>query len=494
MAVSKPKYPLGSPQEHIEMCGSHELPIDMMCEDCDKFICGKCAKTDHKDHEWNTLSTAATQRRRGLLKFLTKIREGDLPGIDEKIEMVSKQITENEELCDSEIKKLQKHVDEIMARLLEIRNHNEEILRGNLEKKNEKLKSKKSEMNKKKKEIQEVVKFMEDNKSTMSDFSLIDNHRELTKMLSGPDVDIKNYKHSARYSKGEISDEVLKNMTGKTLDLDDFSLTETNSFKYGDDIIRLLEALCEDHCYIGDKNSPYFEQLVNTEGEIKYRYNIASSDMCVTDTSDVYFTDFSNNSISRLSPSGSVSTVISADPLRPVGICQSVDSGLLVTLRDDESGYFKLDSHSRRLVRHITVTGEVIREYEYQEDGQTRLFTYPVRVTQNSNSDICVLNFTNPTTGDLVIISPSGRMKSIYHGQNLTEDFFPADIVCDSLCNILVTDLYNKQIHILSPDGEFLKFLLTENEVNSPYRLSLYKSTLWVGYYEGLVEVFRYKV
>ncbi|XP_061178364.1 protein wech-like [Saccostrea echinata] len=214
--------------------------------------------------------------------------------------------------------------------------------------------------------------------------------------------------------------------------------------------------------------------------------------MCVSDTGDAYFTDFNNNSISCLSPSGSVSTVISTDPLAPAGICQSVDGGLLITLIDDESDRYKLESHSRRLVRHITVTGDVIHEYKYQEDGQSRLFTFPRSVTQNSNSDICVVNRTNPTAGELVIMSTSGRMKSVYRGRNLTEDFWPGNAVCDSLCNILVTDINNIQIHLLSPDGEFLKFLLTENKVYHPTRLSLYKSTLWVGYKEGLVKVFQY--
>ncbi|XP_062613118.1 uncharacterized protein LOC134274892 [Saccostrea cucullata] len=198
-------------------------------------------------------------------------------------------------------------------------------------------------------------------------------------------------------------------------------------------------------------------------------------------------------SIQCLSPSGSVSTDISTDPLEPLGICQSVDGGLLVTLRDYVTHSYKLESHSRCLVRHITVTGDVIQEYEYQEDGQTRLFTWPYSVTQNSNSDICVVNLTGNTTGELVIISPSGRMKSVYRGQNLKKNFIPFDVVCDSHCNILVTDSLNNQIHLLNPDRKFLKFLLTDNEKNGPYSLSLYKSTLWVGY-DGLVKVFTYSV
>ncbi|XP_062615053.1 uncharacterized protein LOC134276785 [Saccostrea cucullata] len=346
------KYSLGSPLAPIVMCETHELPIDMICEDCDEFICAKCAKTDHREHDWNTIHTAATQRRRSLPVFLKKIKEEDLPRINEKLE-------------------------------------------------------------KKKKGIVDIVKFMEENNSTMSDYSLIDNHRELTKRLSELKDHTTNCEHSVKFRRGEINDDLVESLVGKTLNLDYIAVIQTNSFEYGNASISLLEAF------------------------------------------------------------DAVSTVISTDPLAPIGICQSVDGGLLVTLRDEESGPYKLESHSRRLVRHITVTGDVINEYEFQEDGITRLFKLPIGVTQHNNSDICVVNGTSNTTGELEIMSHSGQMKCVYRGQNLTENFDPTDVVCDSLCNILVTDLRNKQIHLLSPDGEFLKFLLTDEEVNHPYSLSL---------------------
>ena len=68
MAANK-EYPLGTPQEHAFICEKHALmPIDVTCEDCGEFICSKYAKEDHKDHDWITISTAATLRTRGLLK------------------------------------------------------------------------------------------------------------------------------------------------------------------------------------------------------------------------------------------------------------------------------------------------------------------------------------------------------------------------------------------------------------------------------------------
>ncbi|XP_061194803.1 uncharacterized protein LOC133202968 [Saccostrea echinata] len=256
-------------------------------------------------------------------------------------------------------------------------------------------------------------------------------------------------------------------------------VTLINSFQYGYETINVLETFREDLCYIGEYDSEYTEK-VNKNGAKEHKFRIAPTDMCVIVNGHVYFADARNYSISCLSPSGSVSTVISTDPLGLGGICQSMDGGLLVTLMDKESNPYKLVSHSRRLVKHITLTDDVIHEYEYQEDGQTRLFTMPGHLTQNSNSDICVVNETcGSCIGELVIMSSSDHLKSVYHGQDLTKNFAPSDVVCDFLCNILVTDPLNDQIHLLSSEGEFLKFLLTENEVYGPYSLSLYKSTLW---------------
>ena len=79
MAAKEEEYPLETPQEHALMCEKHALmPIDVTCEDCEEFICSKCVKEDHKDHDWITIPTAATLRTRGLLKAMTKIEEEDI--------------------------------------------------------------------------------------------------------------------------------------------------------------------------------------------------------------------------------------------------------------------------------------------------------------------------------------------------------------------------------------------------------------------------------
>lgn len=51
----------------------------------------------------------------------------------------------------------------------------------------------------------------------------------------------------------------------------------------------------------------------------------------------------------------------------------------MVALIDTDTDIYEPTPHSRRLVRHVTRRGDVIHEYEYQEDGKTRLYTVPFR-------------------------------------------------------------------------------------------------------------------
>ena len=65
MAEKEEECILETPQEYVLMCEKHNsMPIDITCEDCEEFICSKCVKEAHKEHNWITISTAATLRTR----------------------------------------------------------------------------------------------------------------------------------------------------------------------------------------------------------------------------------------------------------------------------------------------------------------------------------------------------------------------------------------------------------------------------------------------
>nr|XP_022336251.1 uncharacterized protein LOC111132719 [Crassostrea virginica] len=495
MADKEEEYPLGTPQEHALMCEKHALmPIDLTCEDCEEFICSKCAKKDHKDHDWDTISSAATLRTRGLLKAMTKIEDEDIQQIDEKIQKASKQMDKNKRRCEIEIERIQRHFDAILEKLEKIKQRHEQILRDCLESKNADVSKVKSNLEEKKKKLLQLVKSMKENGITMTDINLIKTHRELTKLTS-TEVEYKQKPDFLlRHEGGDINEAVLESMTGQTFDAEQITVTETDSFQSDEEQIIVLEAMNEETCLLADDESPCVKQF-NKSGKKEKQFSIDVNDVCITENNQVYFTDADNKSIFRLSPAGSVSTVpvFSTDPLEPLGICQTMGRDLLVTLIENETDSYQPDPDSRRLVRHVTLTGDVIHEYEYGEDGQTRLFKVPERATQNSNTDICVINRTSENARELVILSFSGSLKSVYPEQDRREEFNLIDVVCDSYSNIIVSEALNSSVHLLSPEGEFMRYLLTENQVNHPTVLSLKKSTLWIGDLKGLVKVFQYK-
>ena len=101
MAEKEEGYPLGTPQEHALVCEKHNsMPIDIICEDCEDFICSKCVKEDHKDHNWDTITSVATAKTKGLLKSLNKVEKEFIKQLDEKTHTINEKMKENEESCN----------------------------------------------------------------------------------------------------------------------------------------------------------------------------------------------------------------------------------------------------------------------------------------------------------------------------------------------------------------------------------------------------------
>ena len=219
MADKEDIFPLGTPQEHALICDKHDLmPIDVTCEDCEEFICSKCAKEDHKDHDWDTISTAATLRTRGLLKAMTEIEKKDIKQIDEHIQKASQQMKKNKKRYESEVLKLRKHYDAMVEMLDKIKKKHEKILRDSFESKNADVSKTKSSLQEKKKKVLQHVKSMKEKGSTMTDIILIKSHRELTKLIS-TEVDYKQRSDFLlRHEGGDINEAMLESMMGQTFD------------------------------------------------------------------------------------------------------------------------------------------------------------------------------------------------------------------------------------------------------------------------------------
>lgn len=227
MATCALKYATEYAGEHILTCEKHDLIIDMICEDCDEFICTRCAKTDHKEHDWKTIPTAGSQRRGELKETISMVEEKDLEELEKNIKMAIRKMEDNQKCCDLEGSKIQKHFDAIVSKLNEIKKNLDIKLREHIKRKNAKVNEKKINLERKNEQIKDLVKFLEEKHSTMSDYSLIDNLRDLTSLVSNKDSDLEWGKYAVRYRRGNINEGSIQSMMGHTFDLDNITVTET---------------------------------------------------------------------------------------------------------------------------------------------------------------------------------------------------------------------------------------------------------------------------
>lgn len=501
MADSGEEYFDRRSQEQILMCQKHDKPTDISCEDCENVICSTCVKEEHRDHDWNTLSTAAVVKRKTLSQFIENIENDYIAILNEKIQSARKEIKENEERCDTEVSRVYKTRDKIAEKIDILRKEQETAMRSKLKEKNSELRKTKSNLEEKKKNMLMGVNSLKTISSTMSDIVLIKTHRELMRLISCHDDYHEMSIYSLRYVEGPVNSESLKDMIGQLFDSEEITLTEINSFQWNDKPILMLKGVMHDgkKCVVQNEEGLYFK--VNKKGETEMQIQADLNANYPADKAELLaiVPDRRNKCIGFLSDSGYVSSALSTGSFEPLGVCFVSFFIICISLKDTVSDDYRLSSRSRRLVRFAigNTIDEFMSEYEYEEDGNTRLFTLPSRVAVNgitNDSNICVINRTGEHSGELVILPIFGPCKStVYRGHNLRTTFNPTDVVCDPHSNIIVNDVMSNAIHLLNPDGKFLRTLLSESQIYRPLAMSLNESVLWIGDQQGHVKIFQYE-
>lgn len=166
----------------------------------------------------------------------------------------------------------------------------------------------------------DLVQFLEEQHNNMSEYSLIDNLRDLTNLLSIKDNDFEKGNLSVRYRKGDIREGSLESMMGQCFDLNDIVVSETDSFHYQDELILAMEAINEDTCLVGAFNSDCIEQVNKKNKKGKKVYTSGVQDVCLTDNGDLYATHSVKDCIVRLSQLDTISTAFSTAPLKNLSV------------------------------------------------------------------------------------------------------------------------------------------------------------------------------
>ena len=297
------------------------------------------------------------------------------------------------------------------------------------------------------------------------------------------------------FASGQTNREELEKMIGRIEDAkkkntdDSVKVEEMNIFPAFDNKIHVISPISRTQAWVND--------VINDD--IKLLSLHSEETQCITLPPHTHFTtlsngefivlSFQNKVIRRVNLTGKMKDIASTKPLSPKYISKTQTDEILVSLRDDGDRY-KLQPSSRRLVQRMAPTGKVLQTFEFREDGTTRLFTLPGRTAENGNANICVINHTSDDTGELIVLHENGRLHFTYNGQKNSQ-FDPSDVACESRRRIVVSNRNTKSIHLLSPNGTFLRYLLSDM-FSTPQIIALYGGSLWIGFYDGTVKVYKY--
>ena len=233
------EYPFGTPQEQALTCDKHRsVPIDVICEDCEEFICSKCVKEDHKDQDWDTIHTAVTVKTRGPLKVLNKAAREFIQQLDEKVHMVNEKMKENEESYNAEVSRSRTHLNTMVKKINETGKQHEKQLRDSLVNKNACLNKVRLSVEEKKETVLHHVKSLQENHGTMTDIVLLKTHRDMIKLMSTEDDCIEKCAFSLKYDSKNSDEKLLESMMGRIIDFDSDEISvnncKTRSFQWSD--------------------------------------------------------------------------------------------------------------------------------------------------------------------------------------------------------------------------------------------------------------------
>ena len=487
-------------QEALKTCDEHQNEeLSCFCKTCKKFICTKCAKTTHNGHDWDLVSFVAKKRRKETPLLCRKIKQENMPRCRKKLRVVEDNISTVEKASDDDMAKFEERrtamINAINQTIDEQKRKREEIT----EEKRSKLNEHSFRLRTKIEYLDKMTTSLDSNIDAYTDYDLLEMEQDMLIALEEVEkYDVERVSSEVTFVPGEIIQGLIEEMIGEIKESDtdidtrdSISVEEVKALKYFDGIVVTISPISSTQAWVCDNKRNTIKQL-STQGMETNNITISNYEHFISLNGDFIATDFEKQAIRRVTSAGKEQVIIHTKPLHPTFISQTQTGDILVNLRDGGDLY-KLQPSSRRLVQRMTLTGKVLHTYEFRKDGITRLFTVPARTAENGNSDMCVINFTSGSTGDLIVLYRDGRMRFTYRGQD-GRKFDPRDVACDSERRIIVLECYKTTyLSLLSQNGIFLRFLLSDM-IDYPHTVALYQNTLWIGFQKGAVKVYKYTV
>ncbi|XP_062600390.1 tripartite motif-containing protein 55-like [Saccostrea cucullata] len=175
------------------------------------------------------------------------------------------------------------------------------------------------------------------------------------------------------------------------------------------------------------------------------------SDIAVTKSGDLVYTDYDVRTV-NIVKNEKIEEVIRLQNWKPRGVCSTSSDDLLVIMFS-----------CKKQTKVVRYSGSSEKQtIQFDDEGKSlylpsRFNTY--YITENRNLDICV---TDCGAKAVVVVNQAGKLRFRYTGHapaQKNRSFYPRGTTTDSQSHILTADPNNNCVHIIDQDGQFLRYI-----------------------------------
>ncbi|XP_062599506.1 tripartite motif-containing protein 55-like [Saccostrea cucullata] len=470
-------------------CTSHtKQQCTMYCNQCDIPVCTKCiASGQHLGHELSEIIQIAEEKKDKIIKEVIELRETIYPTYQDIASDVQNRMSQ-----------LEKEYGDLSTAITK---HGEDWHRE-IDKFVKKLKAEVDEM--KNTQLQTLQKHLDEINKTMSDIKdeidstdIATGTNDLSKLFSVPHSLINTYrnlpqklepilpkfipgkiqelsklfgvlsssslisdKHGYRMKTTQKSPEAGSSPPVKQL-LDEPETVTTIAIGYGQPLN--VACLSDEEILTSGHNNTMKLFSIN-QGSLLKSITIElgkhPSDITVTKSGDLVYTDPYDRTV-NIVKNEKIEEVIRLQNWIPHGVCSTSSGDLLVIMVSN-------DNKQTKIVRYSGSTEK--QTIQFNDQGRPLysskipvffmlIFDKHCYITENRNLDICVSDWR---ANAVVVVCQAGKLRFRYTGHTPTpknQPFYPRGITTDSQSHILTADDNNEVVHIIDQDGQFLRYI-----------------------------------